>query len=477
MELLGELYNGDYWFARFILQRSIGIVYLLAFINALNQFIPLLGSSGLLPVPSFLDRMSFKEKPSVFHWHYSDEFFKAIAWVGIVLSVCAVLGISDAGPIWLSILVWLLLWVLYQSIVNVGFVFYGFGWESMLLEVGFYMIFFGPLQWATPVLVIWMIRWMLFRVEFGAGLIKIRGDDCWRNLTCLNYHHETQPLPNPISRFAHQLPEWFHKAETFFNHVIQLVVIWGLFFPQPIAAISAALIILSQSYLILTGNYSWLNFLTICLAFSGFGDAIIHNLLGILPPAIIALPTSYEITIFLIAGLVIYLSIGPVQNMLSPNQRMNFSFNPLHLVNSYGAFGSVTKQRREIIIEGTHDDPITSDTRWKAYEFKGKPGDPAKRSSQISPYHLRLDWQMWFAAMSASPHRHPWFKPLIQKLLQNDEQTLRLLAKNPFAGEPPTNIRARLFSYRYTTKEEYNRTGNWWKREFIHDYLQPVSLK
>lgn len=477
MELLSSIYGGDYWFSRFLIQRAIGFIYLLAFINALNQFIPLLGEKGILPLPDFLDRMSFRDKPSLFHWQYSDQLFRSVAWTGIVLSVIAVSGLSDSGPFWLSMLIWFALWALYMSIVNVGIIFYGFGWESMLLEVGFYVIFLGPLHWAAPALVIWIIRWMLFRVEFGAGLIKIRGDQCWRDLTCLNYHHETQPIPNPVSWFAHHMPEWFHKSETFFNHTIQLVIIWGLFFPQPIAAISATLIILSQSYLILTGNYSWLNFLTIFLAFSGFSDGIIESLFSLTPPAYSSIPLFSSIIIGILTIAVIYMSIAPVKNMLSTHQKMNFNFNPIHLVNTYGAFGSVTKERYEIIIEGTRDQTVSEDTEWKEYSFKGKPGDPEKHPPQISPYHLRLDWQMWFAAMSNSPRRHPWFRSFIEKLLQNDSQTLKLIKENPFSHEAPKYIRARLFHYHYTSPQEQQKTGRWWNREFVSEYMSPLSLK
>lgn len=477
MELFGGVYGGHYWFARFLIQRAIGLIYLLAFINALNQFIPLLGEKGLLPLPDFLDRMSFRDKPSLFHWQYSDQLFRYVAWSGIILSLVAVSGLSDSGPFWISMLVWFALWALYMSIVNVGIIFYGFGWESMLLEVGFYVMFLGPLHWATPVWVIWIIRWMLFRVEFGAGLIKIRGDQCWRDLTCLNYHHETQPLPNPVSWFAHHMPEWFHQSETFFNHAIQLVIIWGLFFPQLIAAISATLVILSQNYLILTGNYSWLNFLTIFLAFSGFSDGILETVFGLAAPAYSSIPLYYSILVVFLTLAVIYMSIAPVKNMMSRHQKMNFSFNPIHLVNTYGAFGSVTKKRYEIIIEGTRDQTISNNTRWKEYLFKGKPGDPHRLPPQISPYHLRLDWQMWFAAMSNSPHRHPWFRSLIGKLLQNDEQTLQLIKENPFPDEPPKYIRARLFHYQYTSPDERKKSGRWWNREFVSEYMSPVSLE
>lgn len=476
-EFFANLYSADYWFAKFLFQRALAAVYLIAFINALNQFIPLLGEHGLLPLPKFLGRMSFSKKPGIFHWHYSDRFFKAVCWSGILLSGIALSGISDRGPLWLSILTWFLLWVLYMSVVNAGVIFYGFGWESMLLEAGFYVIFLGPLHWAAPVLVIWMIRWMLFRVEFGAGLIKMRGDPCWRDLTCLNYHHETQPLPNSLSWYFHQLPEPLHKVETFFNHLVQLVVVWGLFFPQPVAAISAGLIILSQAYLIVSGNYSWLNWLTIILAFSGFSDGVINQLFGITPPEVAAIPSFFQVSVLILAIIIAYLSIDPVKNMISRNQKMNFSFNPIHLVNTYGAFGSVTKKRFEIIIEGTKDDHIDERTEWKEYEFKGKPGNPNRCPPMVSPYHLRLDWQMWFAAMGTSYRRHPWFEPLIAKLLANDQSIVKLLRNNPFPQEPPTHIRARLFRYQYTTPQERKKTGRWWKREFTQELMPPKSIR
>lgn len=475
VDFLGSVYGGNYWFSRMIIQRALGVIYLLGFVNALNQFPALCGKNGLVPIGPYLRRISFKRSPSIFHWHYSDRFMKSIAWIGILLSAVALSGLSESGPLWFSMLVWFLLWALYLSIVNVGQTFYGFGWESMLLEVGFLAIFLGPAHMAAPVLVIWLIRWMLFRVEFGAGLIKMRGDQCWRDLTCLNYHHETQPLPNPLSRFFHLLPEPIHKMETFFNHTVQLVVVWGLFFPQPIAAISAALIILSQAYLIVSGNYSWLNWLTLSLAFSGFSDGILQQVFSVTPSETSAIPAPFYLILLVLGIAVAIMSIKPVKNMLSSGQMMNFSFNPLHLVNTYGAFGSVTKKRFEIIIEGTDDHTITPGTEWKAYEFKGKPGDPGRISPQVSPYHLRLDWQMWFAAMS-SPTRNRWFQRLIHKLLEGNEQTEKLLKKVPFEDEPPRYIRARLFRYQYTTFEERKKTGNWWKRDYVHDYIRPLSL-
>src|SRR5260370_18541130 len=189
-----------------------------------------------------------------------------VAWLGVLLSAGIVVGLADAAPLPLWLLAWLVLSGLYLSIVNVGPTFYAFGWESLLLEAGFLAIFLGPAWMAPPVVVIWMIRWLLFRVEFGAGLIKIRGDPCWRDLTCLDYHHETQPMPNPLSRYFHHLPRRLHRVEVLGNHFAQLVAPLGLAFPQPVSDIAGVVIVLTQGWLVLSGNFAWLNALTVLFA-------------------------------------------------------------------------------------------------------------------------------------------------------------------------------------------------------------------
>jgi len=154
---------------------------------------------------------------------------------------------------------------------------------------------------------------------------------------------------------------------------------------------------------------------------------------------------------------------------------MNASFNTVHLVNTYGAFGSVTRVRHEVVVEGTDDAAPIASTTWREYEFKGKPGNPRRRPPQVAPYHLRLDWLMWFAALSPA-YAHSWFVPFILRLLENDRATLALLRTNPFPTEPPRFIRARLYRYRFTTHNEHRETGAWWARQLVGEYLAPVSL-
>ena len=240
----------EYWLGRLILERGIAVVYVFAFVAAARQFRALIGEHGLLPVPRYLARQSFRPTPSIFHVHYSDRFFATVAWLGALLSAAMAVGLAGVLPLWAAVLLWLLLWVLYLSIVNVGQTWYSFGWESLLLETGFLAIFLGNDRMAPPVLAMWLARLLLFRLEFGAGLIKLRGDSCWRDLTCLYYHHETQPMPGPLSWFFHHLPKPLHRVEVAGNHFAQLVVPFGLFAPQPVASIAGAIVVITQLWLV-----------------------------------------------------------------------------------------------------------------------------------------------------------------------------------------------------------------------------------
>ncbi|GHE94708.1 lipase maturation factor family protein [Streptomyces griseoluteus] len=459
----------DYWLSRLVLQRGLAALYLVAFLVAVRQFRPLLGERGLLPVPRYLARVSFKESPSLFHAHYSDRFFAGCAWAGCAVSAALLAGADSLLPLWAGILLWLVPWALYLSIVNVGQTWYAFGWETLLLEVGFLAAFLGNDEVAPPVVVLFLLRWVLFRVEFGAGLIKLRGDACWRKLTCLDYHHETQPMPGPLSWFFHHLPKPLHRVEVAANHVTQLVVPVLLFTPQPIASAAAALMIVTQLWLVLSGNFAWLNWITIVLALSALR-------LPAEAPAVPAAPLWYEVLVLALGVVLLALSSRPVLNMVSRRQVMNRSFDPLRLVNTYGAFGSVSRHRYEVVIEGTDDERPSEDGDWRAYEFRGKPGDPRRWPRQYAPYHLRLDWLMWFAALSPA-YAGEWFGRLVEKLLEDDRDTLRLLRSSPFPpGAPPRFIRARLFRYRFTTWRELRETGACWERTYVRDFLRPTRL-
>ncbi|WP_369138219.1 lipase maturation factor family protein [Modestobacter versicolor] len=462
------------WAARWVFTRGIALVYLVAFVAALRQGPALIGTSGLTPVPRYLQHTSFRRSPSVFHWHWSDRFFRGCCWTGIVLALLALGGVADRLPVagWMAL--WLTLWALYLSIVDVGQIWYGFGWETLLLEAGFLTVFLGPAHVAPPLLVMWLLRWLLFRLEIGAGLIKMRGDRCWRDLTCLAYHHETQPMPNPLSWWFHRLSPRLHRVETLANHVTQLVVVFGLLLPQPVAGVAAAVVVVTQGYLLVSGNFAWLNALTLVLGLSVLDGRWLDAVLPVDRPAELGTPAWFGGLSVALTVLVAVLSIGPVRNLLSPQQRMNTSFDPLRLVNSYGAFGSVTRVRRELVVEAT--DELGPDAEWREYEFRGKPGDVRRRPPQWAPYHLRLDWLMWFVALSPAYGR-PWLSTFLRKLLAADPATLRLLRSAPFGQRRPAAVRVLVYRYRFTTRAERRETGAWWHRSYERQLVGPTTAE
>ena len=477
-----------YWLTRFLILRLLGLVYLVAFVVAARQAVPLIGERGLLPARLFLDEASssfgsraaaFLQFPSVFWLYLSDRALTLTAWCGAALSLAVLCGYANA-------LMMVALWALYMSYVHVGQIWYGYGWEIQLLETGFLAIFLCPLldarpfpRRATPVPVLWLMRWLIFRIMLGAGLIKMRGDDCWRDLTCLYYHYETQPIPNPLSRWLHFMPRWFHKAGVLFNHFTELIAPWFAFDPPLVRHAAGAVLLALQLTLIASGNLSFLNWLTIVPILACFDDRLLSRLMPrrLVERARLAAATAVPSTpqrwvVRAVCLLVAALSVYPVMNMMSGRQAMNAAFEPLSLVNTYGAFGSVGKERHEIVFEGTDGDIVSGGTVWKEYEFPCKPGDPMRRPCFISPYQPRLDWQIWFAAM-ATPEQYPWTIHFVWKLLHGDAGTLSLLANDPFPSAPPRYVRARLYRYRFAPPDD--PTGAWWIREPLGDWLPPLS--
>ncbi|XP_070580075.1 lipase maturation factor 1-like [Ptychodera flava] len=510
-----ELEPGTYWLTRIVFLRSLGFIYSVAFLVALHQNRALLGKDGLLPVNVYLQQLKDHFKND-FHYclrvvptllwftdvNEVDFFLDAIATVGLVLSLLVtVCGCSN-------MVVMTLLWVLYHSLVNVGQQWYSFGWESQLLETGFLAIFMCPLvTWRqiprktpTPLVTILGYRWLIFRIMLGAGLIKIRGDKCWRDLTCMNYHYQTQPVPNPISYYMHQEPEFFHKFETLSNHFIELVAPFLLVIPwRPAIMTGGFLQILFQVVLIISGNLSFLNWLTILPSLCCMDDKFYAYVFRGMPGWAWAKERVLQIqreertgtgprptwgTYFrrveniCLGILLAYLSIPVVQNLMSSRQAMNTSFDSLRIVNTYGAFGSVTKERTEVIFQGTHSsNPDSPSAEWLEYEFKCKPGNVTRRPCLISPYHYRLDWLLWFAAFQ-DYQSNPWLIHLAAKLLENDEQTTELIAHNPFEHtDPPKYIRIEHYRYTFTKiGSTAAKEGKWWKRRRIGSYMPPVSL-
>jgi len=485
--LVKQTGSKNYWLTRYVILRVLGSIYAIAFLVAINQVLPLIGSDGLLPVNIFLQEVraalgttqAFIRLPSLFWFIDSDSALQTVAWIGFVLSCIVAAGYANA-------IMLALLWFLYMSFVHVGQDWYSYGWEIQLLETGFLAIFLCPLtdmrpfpRRPPPLQVIILFRWLIFRIMLGAGLIKVRWDVNWLNGTALWYHFETQPIPGPLSRWFHFLPRTILKIGVWFNFLAELAAPWLVFCPRLARHIAGAVIILFQVNIILSGNLSFLNWLTIVPALACFDDGFWSKLLPLRlvekarSAAEIAEPsTPMQTTAWVITVVIIFLSVGPVVNMLSSKQIMNTSFMPLDIVNTYGAFGTVGQQRLNVIFEGTDDEVVTDNTHWKSYVYKGLPVALDKMPPQIAPYQLRLDWQMWFASMS-TPDEYPWTLNLIWKLLHNDPGIIGLFGNNPFPGKPPRYVRAVL--YKYSFIKPGNKDKLWWKRELIGEWLPPLS--
>lgn len=477
-----------YWLTRFVILRLFGIIYVVAFLVAINQVIPLMGSDGLLPLPYFTSYAkgalgsqgaAFFRLPSIFWFWNSDAALLTFAWTGLVLSLVVVAGFANV-PILTA------LWLIYMSFVHVGQEWYGYGWEIQLIESGFLAIFLCPLldmrpfpKHPPPMLIITLFRWLTFRVMLGAGLIKIRGDEVWRNGTALYYQFETQPMPGPLSRWFHFLPKSLLKMGVWYNHLAELIAPWFVFWPRIARHIAGIVIISFQFTIFLSGNLSFLNWLTILPALACFDDGFWSK---ILPGKLVAKAKEandnatqskpMNVTALVVTLVVALLSIQPAFNLMSPRQIMNTSFDPLNLVNTYGAFGTVGRERMNIVFEGTNDDQPTDSATWRPYIYKGLPVRLNERPSQVAPYHLRLDWQMWFAAMSA-PEDYPWTYHLVWKMLHNDNTVAALFRENPFPGKPPKFIRAVLYQYQFA--KPGNKEGLWWIRKKISDWIPATS--
>lgn len=482
-----QTFPRSYWLTRFVILRSLGVIYAIAFLIAINEIVPLIGSDGLLPISLYIKQVTdaigitagFIRLPSIFWFAHSDATLLTVAWIGFILSCIVVAGYANA-------IILFILWFLYMSFVHLGQDWYGYGWEIQLLETGFLAIFLCPLinmrpfpKQAPPLQIIILFRWLIFRIMLGSGLIKVRWDVSWLNGTALYYHFETQPIPGPLSRWFHFLPRTILKLGVWFNFLAELAAPLFVFWPRMARHIAGVVIVLFQINIILSGNLSFLNWLTIVPALACFDDGFWAK---VLPRRLVRNAQNAAANVqpskpmqtaaWVVTVAVIFLSIAPVINMLSPQQIMNTSFDPFNLVNTYGAFGTVGRERLNVVFEGTMDDDSTNRANWKPYIYRGLPVELDKMPPQIAPYQLRLDWQMWFASM-ASANEYPWTLNLEWKLLHNDAGAVSLFANNPFPDKPPKYIRAVL--YRYAFAKPGNAQGLWWTREKLADWIPAMS--
>ncbi|MGO8792742.1 MAG: lipase maturation factor family protein [Terriglobia bacterium] len=479
--------------ATWLFLRLVGVVYFFAFLSLATQILGLLGHNGILPAREFLDMVRSRLGPERY-W-----LFPSLAWLSssdAALQAMSVLGVAgsvllivDIAPI----LVLSLEWVLYLSLVTVGQDFLSFQWDNLLLEAGFLAIFLAPSHlWPRrpqsvppPRLPRWLLWFLLFRLMFSSGVVKLAsGDPTWRNLTALEYHYYTQPLPTPIAWYVHLAPAWFHHGSAAFMFFVELAVPFLIFTPRLWRFVGGGFLILLQILIALTGNYAFFNLLTLALCVLLFDDAFVARFL---PRALAerlrsVTPTARRFAfrrwvtapvamVIFAAGLLQLADLFPIEWGPPSAFHLLSDLEPVRIVNGYGLFAVMTTSRPEIVIEGSNDG-----NTWLDYEFKFKAGDPHRAPRWVEPFQPRLDWQMWFAALG-DYRSSPWFSHLMFQLLQGSPPVLHLLERNPFPRSPPKYLRALLYDYYFTTWAERRAQGEWWHRDLLRDYFPAVSLK
>jgi lipase maturation factor 1 len=484
---------------RVALLRGMGLVYLLAFWSLAVQVDGLLGAHGILPAAELMDRARqglgaspkrFWYLPTLLWLDASDSMLRFLCWGGVVLAAAAMIGVMP-GPLFC------LLWLFYLSLTVAGQEFLGYQWDSLLLEAGLLAILLTPWSaWLRSArdkpwpFAVWLVRWLVFRLMFLSGVVKLAsGDPAWWAWRALEHHYQTQPLPVWTSWYFHQLPTAFHKLSVAFMFYVELVAPFFVFGPRPLRLIGLASLVLLQALIAATGNYGFFNVLAVVLCLSLLDDrdwCWLHSRYAFVcfRPSIIVDSQGREsarwslhrrtitgligsLLLIATAGLVIE-AVWPTAPIPGEVAVLQNALVPLRVANSYGLFAVMTTRRREIMVEGS-DDAVT----WRPYLFEYKPCEPDRRP-RFTPFHLpRLDWQMWFAALGRDCRSEPWFLRFEERLLEGSLEVLALLRENPFPDHPPKYVRARLFLYQFTRWP----SKEWWTTTELGPYCPTLALE
>ena len=481
------------WARRWFL-RTLGVIYLIAFVSLWVQVDGLIGSNGISPINHFLSAVheqlggrAYSLLPTLCWFNSSNAFLHFLCASGVVSSLLLIAGVVPVVSL-------IALFVFYLSLTIAGQAFLSFQWDILLLETGFLAIFLAPWQiWPKrgrepPVsrAALFLLKLLLFKLLVMSGVVKLTsGDDSWGwldhsfhwcALTALDYHYWSQPLPTVFGWWADKSPEWFKHFSVAFCLAVEIIAPFFIWAPRRPRLIAAGLIVFLQIAIAVTGNYCFFNLLTIALCLLLIDDGTI----GREYEAVRDRRYSYGLSIYGAIAVIIltvpinawliFTAFKPDAPWPRPLAAVYGRAEAFRIVNGYGLFRVMTKDRGEIVIEGSADG-----IDWLPYEFKWKPGDVKRAPRWCAPHQPRVDWQMWFAALG-TPQQNPWFGGLIVRLLQGSRDVSRLLARNPFPDQPPRYIRASFYRYRFTTLEEHRQSGAWWKRQELGEYLPTVSL-
>jgi hypothetical protein len=452
--------------------RVLGFVYFIAFTSFGIQAMGLIGSKGILPIGEYFEAVratlstsAWWKVPSVLWLGWSDGAVRAVWILGAILAALAVVGRRQK----LALAGCLVLWL---SVCSAGQDFLSFQWDILLVEAGFLALFAD-----CSAVRVWLFRWLLFRLMFFSGVVKLLSEDpTWRGLTALSFHYETQPLPTPVAWYLNQLPMGFQKASTALVFVAELLIPFLFLGPRRLRHVAGYITIGLQALIICSGNYTFFNILTIALTMWLFIEVKYREADGTNSPSGTPShrPRLHRVVSALVATFVFGISgllcLETFSALPPGGAAILRAVEPLHLVSSYGLFAQMTTTRPEIVVEGS-----TDGDNWRAYEFRYKPGDLLRAPPVVAPHQPRLDWQMWFAALG-NYEQNPWFVNFCARLLQGSPEVLSLLQNNPFPNAPPRYIRAQVYDYHFSTPEERRAEGVWWHRELKGDYLPAFSL-
>lgn len=471
--------------------RLLGVVYLSAFASLEWQVEGLLGPDGILPASAYLTRAvevfgddAKMRIPTLFWLDPSAEMLRLVCRAGIVLSLLLIAGI------W-PVVVLPALWWLYLSLVSVGQIFLAYQWDALLLETGFLAIFWAPSAWRLDApsvrepspIVLWLLRWLVFRLMFFSGWVKLAsGDPTWWSLDALKFHYETQPLPAWTSWYAHQLPAWIQQASCAVMFVIELALPWLIFLGRVPRLVAFVGFVLLQLLIAATGNYGFFNLLSAVLCVPLLDDGWLERVwprrLGSRGPrpAERGVKRALDVAVAaLVLALSVPLSLGQAFGIRATSlpgvERLFHALAPWHLVSGYGLFAVMTTNRPEVVLEGTVDG-----VEWRPYVFRWKPGPLDRAPTFTAPKMPRLDWQLWFDALYLERMLATGMRSgrvvtpaLLAKLREGSPAVLALLADDPFDGEKPRAVRWRLWDYEFTDAAERQASGDWWRRSLLYE--------
>lgn len=512
--LIRRLFSSEYGASdrlipRWLFLRAFGLIYFSAFYSLVFQIRGLIGPQGILPANEYLEAVArsfgpytrFWFAPTLLWFSAGSHMLLALCWVGMAASLLLVLNLWPRGML-------VICFICFLSFIGAAGDFSSYQSDGMLLEAGFICLFFAPpgfrprLAAAHPPsrASLFLLQWEWFRIYFESGLVKLAsGDPQWRHLTAMDEYYQNGPLPTWIGWYAQQLPHWFHAGTAFATLAVELVLVWMFFLPRRFRIIFFYIASCLQIGIILTANYTFLNYLVLVLGVLLLDDRFLMRFvpqrwkssfsaqlaaqqnvetsqiteqehepptwritlsrhLSALKLAISAVMLTwifYVTTAELLLILFRWLPL-PVRPIVL--------LEPLRIANQYGLFAVMTRGRYEIEFQGSNDGQS-----WTAYPFRYKPQDPSKPPGIYAPYQPRFDWNLWFASLGS--WREYSIVPNTEiRLLSNSPDVLALFASNPFPNAPPLQVRAVLWQYWFTTMPEKRATGMWWRRKLLGLY-------